>query len=88
MLSGKRASALSRSQASASEALDDFRSADLLDHSAYCMTKSQILKEDGVPTTLSVGLLAVLLENAFAASRTKAQMNPPVPTPQIAEADP
>jgi len=45
-------------------------------------------REDGVPTTLSVGLLSVLLENAFAASRTKAQMNPPVPTPQIAEADP
>jgi hypothetical protein len=35
MLSGKRASASSRSQASASEALGDFRSADLLDHSAW-----------------------------------------------------
>ena len=60
----------------------------LLDHIAHCMTKSQLREEDGVPTTLSVGLLSVLLENAFAASRTKAQMNPPVPTPQIAEADP
>jgi hypothetical protein len=52
------------------------------------MTKSQLREEDDVPTTLSVGLLSILLENAFAASRTKAQMNPPVPTPQIAEADP
>ena len=45
-----QASASSRSQASASEALGDFRSADLLDHSAHCMTKRQLREPLGERT--------------------------------------